>query len=513
VMIVAHWMSCIFGIIIKFQGNPCMDIAFGQSDCVITWITPAYDSMRQMNQQATPIQSYLLALYVSATIIVHPHSSPPQNEEERIVFIILMFIGGFVWTKVISKSTALAASMDRHNLFFHQTMDDLNSITKDMELTPQLRRRLRMFFMNTKDSSKRQCWKELTARMSPKLRVEVSYAINRGWLLRVPYFVGISRFFVQELTVRLHSHNYSQEETFGSNFTLYIIYNGICTWFRSSAATKISTKRKSCILTSGCVWGEEHLLLNVWKLLIPNTAKSLGYSEVLSLTRENFWDVADDYPEYRQMLRKYYVHYVKVRGVLYEADLRRQKAEAAEAGSPKGVIAEDDEHRHMLRKTANQLRRDTSQKTFLLTFDESKEMSAKTTESKAPHQETESRRVIHDCFGNPVKDKVSHGNLDIEHVSLRLEQMDERLTSTQEKFDDFSMNVSQELASVRQTSEAVLAELALFREMMPRLVQQGLMTAPLSDEPPIPARPEVNNLGGCVAACAGPTHREKVNRV
>merc|ERR1719316_166696 len=107
---------------------------------------------------------YLVALHVAASIIVHPISAQPTSSSERLIFLALLFWGGFIWTQIISRSTSIATSMDRHNIFYKQTMDDLNIISDNLGLTPALKRKLRGFFMCMKDWSQRTTWEELTKR-------------------------------------------------------------------------------------------------------------------------------------------------------------------------------------------------------------------------------------------------------------------------------------------------------------------------------------------------------------
>ena len=45
-----------------------------------------------------------------------------------MLFTMLLLIGGFMWTQVISRSTAIASSLNAHQLAHQQTMDDLNNI-------------------------------------------------------------------------------------------------------------------------------------------------------------------------------------------------------------------------------------------------------------------------------------------------------------------------------------------------------------------------------------------------
>jgi CRP-like cAMP-binding protein len=314
----AHWISCGLGIINGLQGDVCNGSDDDSADCTTTWFSPAAKELVVNGDAITSERRYIIALYVTATLLVHPHVLPPQNEYERIPFIFLIFLGGFIWTRVISRSTALITSMDRHTIHFHQTMDDLNATSKENGLPHFLRRRLRAFFMNTRDSSQRQTWTGLIGRMSPELKTEVLYEISRDWIRRVRYLRGTSKLFLQDLTMHLKTHLYAHSETFGDNFMMYIMRTGMCNWTKGQG--------KMCIMRPGDIWGEEHLFLTNFELLRPNTTTTISFTEVLSLAREAFQKVYADYPEYKDRMRKFHVWYIFSEGILVYAQKQKRRS-------------------------------------------------------------------------------------------------------------------------------------------------------------------------------------------
>merc|ERR1719456_1663981 len=88
--------------------------------------------------------------------------------------------------------TALATSVSRHHMFFQQTMDDLNSISAEHHMPHVLRRKLRMYFLCTEDTSRRTAWQDLTHRLSPLLKMEVAREVNRPWVRKVPFLLRCS---------------------------------------------------------------------------------------------------------------------------------------------------------------------------------------------------------------------------------------------------------------------------------------------------------------------------------
>jgi len=93
------------------------------------------------------------------------------------------------------------------------------------------------------------------------------------------------------------------------------------------------------ILRPGSVWGDEHLLLNAWWLLEPNTARALSFAEVMNLKRIDFEEVCERHPETRTKFRKYFVKYAVINGMIYAAKQEKQKRRHAFTKSSTSLIS------------------------------------------------------------------------------------------------------------------------------------------------------------------------------
>mmetsp|Transcript_31673 Transcript_31673/g.67298 ORF Transcript_31673/g.67298 Transcript_31673/m.67298 type:complete len:712 (-) Transcript_31673:20-2155(-) len=338
VVIASHWISCVLGMLSSLQGDTCWgpDLPAG---CVETWLTEAAtEIVNERGYTWSPLQAYTIALHATSSIIVHPHIFRPTDLGERITFLTLIFIGGFIWTRVISRTTAIMTSMDRHTISFHQNMDDLNAIAAEMNLPADLRRSLRAYFMETRRSAIGPTWQDLQNKMSPRLRTEVAYQQHRTWMRRIPYMKGLSKFLLAQVAAKLQSCQASQNETFGKNFMLYVVDLGLVGRFGKVVG-------KLCILHPGAVWGEEHLLLSALCLLTPNVATAITYALMLTLDRESFIQICQDYPECRPQMRKQYIKYTLTRGILYMAkqEQRQTKEQALATKGEKGAEYQDEE--------------------------------------------------------------------------------------------------------------------------------------------------------------------------
>lgn len=342
VLATIHWIACCLGFLGNIQGVPCEGVealAEAEADgdgCVVTWFSTAIAEVTEQGKEWTPGRAYLLALHTASSVVVHPHTRSPVNETEQLVLVALMMWGGWTWTKVISRSTAVVTSMDRHGIHFHQTMDDLKEYCQDKDVCPELRRRLRTYFNNKQGFSLDDTHKQLCAKMSPCLQSSVAYAAHKAWLLRVPYLAKATRPFVVRISFALQNQCFAQDETWGDLFKLYILRRGLA----SLGVSKIR------VMPVGSVWGEEHLLLTDKKLLSPNSAKALSFVETSSLDRVSFERALGEYPENLLRVRQYYVLIAVTRGVIFQARQEQIKREEAieKDMSCKGSVGDNNGH-------------------------------------------------------------------------------------------------------------------------------------------------------------------------
>lgn len=309
VCLAAHWMSCVLGMINSIQGDACYQTPEDPPDCVVTWFSSFANGILDQGLEVSSFRAYLASLHVTATILVHPYQAAATSEAEQVCFTILVFLGGFIWTRVISRTTAVQTSLDRHGIYYRQTMDDLNMNVNDLMLSADLQKRLRSFFTNTRDTSQRSTWADLTKRMSPCLQNEVAVELHKVWLRRVPFLAGSSRYLIADLARRITTEHYAQRETFGSNFRLYVMNRGLCSRTHGFRA-------RIRLMLPGSVWGMEHLVFYSAHLFEPNSSTTITFCEVLVLTRDAFEQVKVDYPENNVKIRKFFVKMVVIRGII-----------------------------------------------------------------------------------------------------------------------------------------------------------------------------------------------------
>lgn len=339
VLAVSHWLACTLGIMHKFQieGDICsaLDLDEGRIDCSTSWLTEGMRLYEDWDAAETPkvdiFQAYVMAFYTGITILVHPHAYNATNTGERLMFTILLLIGGFMWTQVISRSTAIASSLNAHQLAHQQTMDDLNSIADRLSLSHDMKIRLRKFFLRSTAQHEYEAWQLILNRMSPQLRRDTYREVNVHWVKKVRFFDGCSASFLTGIAEILEIKMFGEQEHFGQLFHMYIMMGG--------TASRVLNFN---LLLPGMIWGEDHLLLSNPDLVASNIAVSLTVVEVQELSKEGFDSVLEDFPDHVAILRRQVVKYIIMRGVKRLALLTleaRSKKEGELPRSPTGNSA------------------------------------------------------------------------------------------------------------------------------------------------------------------------------
>lgn len=331
VMFVAHWMACLLGLIARLQGGiPCnTEESCAEAGSHVTWLSLArewYDDFYDGDSGFHLGDAYLVALHTSLSIVVHPHSNKPTNLMERVVFCILMLLGGFLWTQIISRSTAICTSLDRHNIQHQQTMDDINEISAELNLSHDCRKRLRKFFLKAKGASKIAVWKRLTDRMSPQLQRDTAREVNNFWIKQVQFLkkCWYSVAFMTDLCSALEVHMYTEQEHFGSQGHMYILMEGLVSLLQHGASFS-----RFQVAAAGSVWGEDHLLLENGGLLKSNRSVTLTFVNARTLSKTDFDAILGNFPQVKKIVREQVVKYAFIRGVKnYAKNLQIAQAEA-----------------------------------------------------------------------------------------------------------------------------------------------------------------------------------------
>merc|ERR1719198_2422583 len=166
-----------------------------------------------------------------------------------------------------------------------------------------LRVKLRQFFHESKLMAKENAYTSLLDRMSPQLEAEVTTK-KAAWMYNVPYLKDHPQEFVVVFCRSLESSLYIPQEQIMSvsGERLATVLRGI-------------VSRQGRVMTPGTCWGEDFILATD-SLKDYRTCLSLTYVELLSIGRDDFFALLDQFPDSAEVVRKAIVRMTFYRGVL-----------------------------------------------------------------------------------------------------------------------------------------------------------------------------------------------------
>lgn len=176
VLMLCHWLACLWHLVIAVEAAE----ELGQP---LNWVEGYALGV------SNPGELYLTSLYwstMTCTTIGYGDVTPKSNGE-RFVALIGMCIGSAAYAYIVGNICGIIATMDQATTEFNATMDDLNLYMAENHMPAELRVRLREYFMYCRQINRQKYYSTLLEKMSPALRGEVTYFINKAWIEAVPF--------------------------------------------------------------------------------------------------------------------------------------------------------------------------------------------------------------------------------------------------------------------------------------------------------------------------------------
>ncbi|CAD7925711.1 unnamed protein product [Amoebophrya sp. A25] len=206
----------------------------------------------------------------------------------------MMFVAGVLWASIVGFACGLISNHTAQERKYSQTIDDLNSMMRDKNVSENMRGRLRQFFFNQqKDVDSQELYQKLLVRMSPTLQAEVAFAAYAAFMLRVPFLADAELEFLAAICLACKHVTFGQGEPIGDTQVLYIIRAGVC--FINGNVYRI-----------GSSFGED-VLLDDADLAGFYSGFALTFVEASTITRKQLNDVLFKHPEQSVKIRRHKV--------------------------------------------------------------------------------------------------------------------------------------------------------------------------------------------------------------
>lgn len=225
------------------------------------WRFVAGDSWQDETNWISEIQANLdrplsnVEIWVSAVHLTWTGSLVCVTLEERWVMVASVFMHTSLVAFLIGEVSDIIGNLNEEQSKFNRFMQQLNEFMREKELDHKLRVRLREYYRyryNTEvvnGSSGRMA--ALLKDLSPKLRKEVAYSINRDWVEGVGILQGLEQEVLVEIALRMDTVTFApQEYVFRASEIadcLYVVQRGV-----------IAVRGRIC--TKGKLFGERAFL-------------------------------------------------------------------------------------------------------------------------------------------------------------------------------------------------------------------------------------------------------------
>ncbi|WP_032913007.1 cyclic nucleotide-binding domain-containing protein [Leptospira santarosai] len=264
--------------------------------CAVGWLY-----MDELNSAKTGWDEYVKALYWSVMTLatVGYGDVLPVTTNQRIYVILVMMLGAAVYATVIGNIASILGNLDLIRAAQLKRMSQVDSYLRARNLPYLIRRKIRDYYMYIMERGFGENEKELLSDLPLSLQREVKIHLHRELLEKVPFLKGAEAALVTTLVFSLKHHIFLpgdiifRKGDIGHN--LYILSEGKVEILSKNDAEVIAT------LSEGQFFGEFALVTEEPR---SATVRSVGISELYTLSKEDFLRVLNLYPGFKDAMRE-----------------------------------------------------------------------------------------------------------------------------------------------------------------------------------------------------------------
>lgn len=185
-LMIAHWIACLMGMIPWLEGTTRADVA--ENATAVNWQIAYFENtLSYTNYSLWTV--YLGGFYfASMTLTTIGYGDViPKTDVERGIVILIMLVGGGSYAYAIGNVFTIISSMDTLTSDFRNTMDDLNQFMQEVNLPIALRVKVRKYFHFTLYHKRAVNNAELMKTLSPSLQNASAYVANHAWVDQIPF--------------------------------------------------------------------------------------------------------------------------------------------------------------------------------------------------------------------------------------------------------------------------------------------------------------------------------------
>ncbi|XP_044222126.1 cyclic nucleotide-gated cation channel alpha-4 [Thunnus albacares] len=316
IFVLIHWNACLYFALSNYIG-------FGSDRWVYPNITdPEFASMRRQ---------YFYCFWFSAQIFTTVGDTPlPKREEEYLFMITDLLIAVLVFASIVGNVGNVITSLrDRDNVFF-PNHELVKGYLRSHHISKELRQRIDSWYQHLHINKKIMRENEILQQLPVHLRTVIAVSVHLPTLSKVTIFQSCEKSLLEELVLKLTPQVFSPGEYVcrkgDVGHEMYIIKEGKLAVVADDGVTEFA------VLSEGNFFGEISIL-NIKGNRSGNrrtaNIRSIGYSDLFSLSKEDLTDVLSEFPAAKRHLEE------KGRQILTKMGMLEESGEAEEGEAEK----------------------------------------------------------------------------------------------------------------------------------------------------------------------------------
>ncbi|XP_032295766.1 uncharacterized protein Cngl isoform X3 [Drosophila virilis] len=286
-LILAHWFGCFYFLLSEAEGF--------QGD----WVYPY-----RPGDYATLTRKYLGSLYWSTLTLTTIGDLPtPETNAEYIFTIVSYLIGVFIFATIVGQVGNVITNRNANRLEFERLLDGAKTYMRHHKVPGGMKRRVLRWYDYSWSRGRIQGGGDINTALGllpDKLKTELALHVNLSVLKKVTIFQECQPEFLHDLVLKMKAYIFTPGDSICRKGEvareMFIIADGILEVL--SETGKVLTTMKA-----GDFFGEIGILNLDGLNKRTADVRSVGYSELFSLSREDVLAAMKDYPDAQEILQ------------------------------------------------------------------------------------------------------------------------------------------------------------------------------------------------------------------
>lgn len=313
ILVIIHWNAC-------FYFAMSYNIGFGSDN----WVYPDIRDPRR-----TLAHQYIYSFYWSTLTLTTIGETPaPETNAEYLFMVFDFLVGVLIFATIVGNVGSMITNMNAARAEFQNRMDGIKQYLAFRKVSEELERKVIKWFDYLWRNKQSLDEENILTRLPDKLKAEIAIHVHYETLKRVTIFQDCEPGLLAELVLKLKLQVFSpgdyvcRKGDVGKE--MYIVKRGKLNVVADDGFTVYAT------LSDGCAFGELSIL-NIVGNRTGNrrtaNVRSIGYSDLFCLSKDDLLDALTEYPEAKKNLTER-VRQILLRDGLLDEDAARDAEKA-----------------------------------------------------------------------------------------------------------------------------------------------------------------------------------------